>query len=240
MLRLGLRGLAALAQHSAPRTFRPWSFIDRLFAAMEECDSVCEWLHLPVQSGSNRILRAMRRGYTVEAYREKIAALSARIPDISLSTDIIIGFPGETDEDFEATVRLMEAIRFDYAYLFKYSPRPGTSAAAKEDDVARKVKEARHQRLLALQEGIGLRRHQALEGSQVEILVEGQGHFERQWFGKTRGCHSVIVESLENLFGQLVPVRITRGTAHTVFGEVACIGSSLSSVQPRWASPPSP
>jgi len=220
-------------------TSHPIDATDRLFAAMEECESVCESLHLPVQSGSNRILRMMKRGYTVEAYQKKIEALRVRVPDISLSTDIIIGFPGETDDDFEATVRLMEAVRFDQAYIFKYSPRPGTSAAAKEDDVAKEIKEARNQRLLALQEGIGLRRHQALEGSQAEILVEGQGRLERQWFGKSRGNHAVIVESPDNLLGQLVPVRVTRGTAHTVFGEIACIGSSPLSVQPQWGSPPS-
>ncbi len=214
-------------------TSHPFDATERLFAAMRDCESVCEYLHLPVQSGSSRILRAMRRGYTADAYREKIDLLRGYVPDINLSTDIIVGFPGETDEDFEATVRLMEEIRFDNAYIFKYSPRPGTDAAAREDDVPLHIKEARHQRLLAIQEGIGLAKHRALEGFVVEILVESKGKFEGQWFGKTRGNYPVIVparpsndgaggEGPEDLQGKTVHARITRGTEHTLFGEVAC------------------
>jgi len=203
-------------------TSHPFDATERLFAAMRDCDSVCESLHLPVQSGSSRILRAMRRGYTADAYRQKIDRLRTYVPDISLSTDIIVGFPGETEEDFEATVRLMQEIRFDNAYLFKYSPRPGTDAAAREDDVPLHIKEARHQRLLALQDEIARQKHQALVGSMVEILVEERGRFERQWLGRTRGNHGVIVESPEDLQGKTVHARITRGTEHTLFGEVAC------------------
>ena len=188
---------------------------------MRDCESVCEWLHLPVQSGSNRILRAMRRGYTVEAYLKKLELLRRLVPEISLSTDIIVGFPGETDDDFQATERLMREVRYDDAYIFKYSPRPGTDAAAREDDVPQAVKEARNQRLLELQDAICLRRNQALEGQAMEILVEERGRFERQWFGRSRGHHGVIVESPEDLRGQTVHVRITRGTAHTFFGELA-------------------
>jgi tRNA-2-methylthio-N6-dimethylallyladenosine synthase len=196
---------------------------------MRDCETVCEWLHLPVQSGSNRILRAMRRGYTAEAYLKKIDLLRHRVPDISLSTDIIVGFPGETEEDFEATVRLMRIVRYDNAYIFKYSPRPGTDAAAREDDVPQAIKEERNQRLLALQEEISLERHQSLAGREVEILVEERGRFAGQWFGRTRGHHGVIVESPDNLMGQTLPVRITRGSEHTLFGEVATCSGSLHS-----------
>jgi len=201
-------------------TSHPFDATDRLFAAMRDCNSVCESLHLPVQSGSNRILRAMRRGYTAETYLKKIESLRRHVPDISLSTDIIVGFPGETDEDFEATVRLMREVAYDYAYIFKYSPRPGTDAAAREDDVPKAVKEERNRTLLALQEQASERRHQAFEGRQVEILVEERGRFEAQWFGRTRGHHGVIVESPDDLLGTAVQVTITRGTVHTLFGEV--------------------
>ena len=201
-------------------TSHPFDANERLFEAMRDCDSVCESLHLPVQSGSNRILRAMRRGYTAESYLTKIERLRVLVPDISLSTDIIVGFPGETDEDFDATVRLMREVRYDHAYIFKYSPRPGTDAAAREDDVPQEVKEARNQALLALQEEIYGQRLRAFEGHQVEILVEEKGKFERQWFGRTRGHHGVIVESPEDLIGHTVQARITRGTAHTLFGEL--------------------
>jgi tRNA-2-methylthio-N6-dimethylallyladenosine synthase len=219
-----LRGQAPRGVGSLPRvrftTSHPFDATERLFAAMRDCESVCEWLHLPVQSGSNRILRAMRRGYTAEAYLKKIELLRRYVPDISLSTDIIVGFPGEAEEDFQATVRLMREVAYDHAYIFKYSPRPGTEAAAREDDVPQAVKEARNQALLALQRDICARRHQAFEGRQVEILVEGRGRFEAQWFGRTRGHHGVIVESPDDLLGTTVQATITRGTAHTLFGEV--------------------
>jgi tRNA-2-methylthio-N6-dimethylallyladenosine synthase len=207
-------------------TSHPFDATERLFEAMRACESVCEWLHLPVQSGSNRILRAMRRGYTVEAYLKKLETLRRFVPDISLSTDIIVGFPGETDEDFESTERLLREVRYDNAYIFKYSPRPGTDAAAREDDVPQEIKEERNQRLLAVQQEVAEAAYRRLEGQVVEILVEKPGRFARQWFGRTRGHYGVIVESPEDLRGQLVAVRLTRGTEHTLFGEVACSVSS--------------
>ena len=201
-------------------TSHPFDATERLFEAMRDCASVCEALHLPVQSGSNRILRAMRRGYTAEAYLKKIERLRRLVPDISLSTDVIVGFPGETEADFEATVRLMREVRYDYAYLFKYSPRPGTDAAAREDGVPPEVKAERNQRLLGLQEEVQLARHRGLEGQMVEILVESKGRFERQWFGRTRSHHGVIVEHPDDFLGQLVQARIVRVSAHTLFGEL--------------------
>ncbi len=214
-------------------TSHPFDATERLFEAMRDCPSVCESLHLPVQSGSNSILRAMRRGYTAEAYLKKIERLRALVPAIGLSTDIIVGFPGETDDDFQETVRLMREVRYDNAYIFKYSPRPGTDAAAREDDVPQAVKDARNQELLALRAEIVLAKHQALEGSQVEILVEQRGKFERQWFGRSRAHHGVIVESPNDLIGQTVFVRVTRGTEHTLFGELTCSASLPSLVPPR-------
>ncbi len=224
-------------------TSHPFDANERLFAAMRDCESVCEWLHLPVQSGSNRILRAMRRGYTAESYLKKIELLRSYVPDISLSTDIIVGFPGEREEDFKATVDLMQAVGYDNAYIFKYSPRPGTDAAAREDDIPQEVKEERHQRLLKLQEEIDLAHHRRFEGCLVEILVERKGRFDGQWFGRTRGNHGVIVESTEALTGHVLKAVITRATATTLFGRIeagqeqgapqthangACTGSSRS------------
>ena len=210
------------AQRVRFTTSHPFDANERLFAAMRDCGSVCSWLHLPGQSGSNRILRAMRRGYTAEAYLKKIELLRSYIPDISLCTDIIVGFPGETEEDFKATARLMREVRYDNAYIFKYSPRPGTDAAAREDDVPQAVKEARNQALLALQEELSLARHRGLEGRQLEILVEERGKKSAQWFGRTRGYHGVIVESPEDLRGHTVQAKVTRGTQHTLFGELVC------------------
>jgi len=200
-------------------TSHPFDANERLFEAMRECNSVCEWLHLPVQSGSNRILRAMRRGYTAEAYLKKLELLRHLVPEVSLSTDIIVGFPGETEDDFLATERLLRDVRYDNAYLFKYSPRPGTDAASREDDVPQAVKEERHQRLRALQEPIELERVRRFEGRTIDVLIEGTGKREGQLFGRTRGNHSVIIEGPHALIGRTVPVRALRGTGHTVFGE---------------------
>ncbi len=200
-------------------TSHPFDATARLFEAMRECRSVCEWLHLPVQSGSNRILRAMRRGYTREVYLEKIAALRRLIPDISLSTDIIVGFPGETEDDFQQTVTLMREVEYDSAFVFKYSPRPGTDAAARVDDVPREVKEERNQLLLALQDEISLKRLRRYEGQTVDVLIEGPGKREGQLFSRTRGNHGVIIAGSPELIGKTIPVTIADATAHTLFGE---------------------
>ena len=207
-------------------TSHPFDATERLFEAMRDCPSVCESLHLPVQSGSDRILRAMRRGYTSGAYLEKVKRLKRLVPEISLSTDIIVGFPGETDKDFAATERLMREVGYDNAFIFKYSPRPGTDAAAREDDVPTPIKEERNQRLLSLQKELQLQRNRSRVGREVEILVEQRGKHERQWFGHTRGHLGVIVESADELTGRFVTARITRAMEHTLFGELVCNGSS--------------
>jgi tRNA-2-methylthio-N6-dimethylallyladenosine synthase len=160
----------------------------------------------------------MRRGYAREAYLEKIVHLRRLIPNISLSTDIIVGFPGEIEDDFQQTVSLMREVEYDNAYIFKYSPRPGTDAAAWVDDVPREVKEERNQVLLALQDEISLKRHKRFESRTVKALLEGTGKHPGQLFGRTRGNHGVIIEGPTALIGQTVDVRITRAAAHTLFG----------------------
>ncbi|MBI3319270.1 MAG: MiaB/RimO family radical SAM methylthiotransferase, partial [Candidatus Omnitrophica bacterium] len=219
-------------------TSHPFDAHERLFEAMRGCRSTCEWLHLPVQSGSNRILRAMRRGYTHEAYVKKIEQLRRYVPEVSLSTDIIIGFPGETDDDFEQTIRLMREVEYDSAYIFKYSPRPGTDAARREDDILREVKEERNQRLLALQDAISLKRLRRFEGRTVEVLIEGPGKRPGQLFGRTRGNQGVIVDGAVSLIGETIQVAITKATAHTLFGELHASGCRLqaSSSTPKAAS----
>ncbi|MBI4354586.1 MAG: radical SAM protein, partial [Candidatus Omnitrophica bacterium] len=209
-------------------TSHPFDATERLFEAMRDCESVCESLHLPVQSGSTRMLRAMRRGYTREAYLEKIALLRRLVPEITLSTDIIVGFPGETEDDFEQTVSLLREVEYENVYVFKYSPRPGTDAAAREDDVPTEVKEARNQRLLALKDEISLARHRQLEDRTLEVLIEALGKHPGQLFGRTRGNHGVIIEESSEFIGQIVDVTITRATPHTLFGAltVPCAISS--------------
>jgi len=201
-------------------TSHPFDAHERLFLAMAECRSVCEYLHLPVQSGSDRLLRAMRRGYTTEAYLAKVARLRELVPGVSLSTDIIVGFPGETDEEFEATRALMARVRYDSAFIFKYSPRPGTEAAGWVDDVPRAVKEARHRALLALQEQISREKLEQWVGREAEVLIEERNR-RGQLAGHTRGHLNVVCDGPEAAIGEMALVRVRRVTATTLVGTLA-------------------
>lgn len=199
-------------------TSHPFDAHERLFRALAECRSVCEYLHLPVQSGSNRVLKAMRRGYTVETYLAKVARLRELVPEVSLSTDIIVGFPGETGEDFEATRALMERVEFDSAFLFKYSPRPGTEAAGWVDDVPRGVKEARHRELLDLQQAVSRRKLERWIGREVEVLVEARNP-RGQLAGHTRGHATVVLDGPDAWIGEVLTVSVRRATASTLIAE---------------------
>ncbi len=200
-------------------TSHPFDAHEELFRAMADCRTVCEYLHLPVQSGSDRVLRAMRRGYTVEAYRVKVARLRELVPDIALSTDVIVGFPGESEADFEATCALMEEVAYDSAFLFKYSPRPGTEAAGWLDDVARPVKERRHQVLLALQAGISRRKLERWLGREVEVLVEERNR-RGQLAGHTRQNVNAVCAGPDAAIGELIGVHVERVTPTTLIGRL--------------------
>ncbi len=153
-------------------TSHPWDLSQRLIEAMAECPSVCEHLHLPVQAGDDAVLRRMGRQYTVAAYLELVDRLRSAIPGIALTTDVIVGFCGETDTQFEATLALLEQVRFDGVFAAAFSPRPGTPAARLPDDVPAAVKRRRLNTLLAVQEGIGLERNRAWVGRPIEVLVD--------------------------------------------------------------------
>ena len=206
-------------------TSHPFDAHDELFQAMAECRSVCPFLHLPVQSGSDRVLRAMRRGYTAEGYLTRIARVRELVPDVALSTDIIVGFPGETDVDFEATCDLMERVRYDGAFVFKYSPRPGTEAAGWPDDVPQPVKERRNQVVLELQARISREKLEAWIGREVEVLVEERNR-RGQLTGKSRGNTTVVLEGPDALIGEMVTVRVGRVTGTTMIGEAALRGAA--------------
>ena len=156
-------------------TSHPWDLTDRLIEAMAECPSVCEHLHLPVQSGHDAVLRRMGRQYSVADYLELVERLRAAIPGISLTTDVIVGFCGETEPQFEATLDLLRTVRFDQVFAAAFSPRPGTPAARLPDDVPAADKRRRLNALLELQEGIGLERNQGWLGRTTEVLVEEHG-----------------------------------------------------------------
>lgn len=201
-------------------TSHPFDAHQELFEAMADCRSVCEFLHLPVQSGSDRLLRAMRRGYTVESYRVTVARLRELVPGVALSTDVIVGFPGETEEDFAATRALMAEIEYDSAFIFKYSPRPGTEAAGRADDVPRAVKEARNQDLLALQAGVSRRKLERWIGREAEVLIESRNR-RGQLAGRTRTNTNLVCEGPDALIGELARVRVRRVTATTLIGDLA-------------------
>ena len=200
-------------------TSHPFDAHEELFRAMAESRAVCEALHLPVQSGSDRVLRAMRRGYTGARYLAQIACLRALVPDVALSTDIIVGFPGETEADFEATCELMEQVRYDSAFVFKYSPRPGTEAAGWPDDVPQAVKARRNQIILELQGRISREKLSTWIGREVEVLVEERNR-RGQLSGKNRGNTTVVLHGPDALIGELIGVRVARVTETTLIGEL--------------------
>ncbi len=191
-------------------TSHPKDLSEDLILAMRDCKKVCEHLHLPVQAGSNTILHEMNRKYTREYYSDLTEKIRNQIPDISLTTDIIVGYPGESDEDFEQTLDLIEKVRFDYVYTFLYSKRSGTPAAKKEDQVSEKVKKERFNALLALQNRIGKELNEPLLGKTVEILVEGPSKNSIHTLtGRTRTNKIVNLKGGTDLAGRLVHVKIT-------------------------------
>lgn len=199
-------------------TSHPKYFSDKLIQAIADLPKVCEHVNLPVQSGDNEVLRRMRRTYTVEYYRERIEKIRETIPGVTLSTDIIVGFPGETEEQFQATYRLLEEIQFDKVHVAMYSPRPGTLSARWEDDVPRQEKWRRHRAIETLQERICRERNQRYIGTTVEVLVDGIA--KGRWRGRTRGNTLVFFEAPGEWKGRLVSVRITEASPWYLLGEL--------------------
>lgn len=203
----------------------PVGFKDDLIECYARLPKLCEYLHFPMQSGSDRILKAMRRPYSIERFRRIIDQIRAVRPDVYISTDVIVGFPGETEEDFELTRHHFEDIGFDMAYLFKYSVRPGTTAEPLGDPVPTEVKEERNQVLLDVLGKRSLERNESLISSIEEVLFEGPARKgENMFMGRTRGHRKVIVKASPRLIGQLVPVRIQRATTSTLFGDLVLEG----------------
>jgi tRNA-2-methylthio-N6-dimethylallyladenosine synthase len=223
-------------------TSHPWDLSDRLIAAMAACPSVCEHLHLPVQSGADAVLHRMGRQYTVEHYLERLARIRAAVPGIAISTDVIVGFCGETEAQFQATLRLLEAIGYDQVFAAAYSVRPGTPAARLADDVPPATKRRRLNELLAVQEAIGFERNRARVGTTVEVLLEtivpprshdhdaegepaparraaepGTVHLT----GRSRAHTLTHVDGPAGLIGRLVDVRIDHAGPYSLRGVLA-------------------
>ena len=185
---------------------------------MAECPAVAPHLHLPVQSGSDRVLARMARDYTLPHYEELVGRLRARLPGIALSTDVIVGFPGEAEDDFAATERLVGRTRYDSAFLFKYSPREGTRAFRWDDDVPEDEKARRLARLVALQEDVSAEINRMLVGTEVEVLVEGPARRTEGWMaGKSLHLKTVVFPGPASA-GDRVRVLVEAATSHTLRG----------------------
>ncbi|MBI4319644.1 MAG: tRNA (N6-isopentenyl adenosine(37)-C2)-methylthiotransferase MiaB [Chloroflexi bacterium] len=209
----GLRRIRFLTSH-------PKDMSDRLIRTVARLPKVCEYINLPVQAGDDEILRRMGRRYTVDQYRRLVERIRATIPGVSLSTDLIVGFPGETDEQFRSSYSLLEDLRFDAVHVAMYSPRPGTAAARLADDVPGTEKKTRLQMVEALQERIAAENNLALLGTTVEVLVEGKN--KDKWQGRTCTNRLVFFKSAENWLGRLAVVKVETTGPWSLQGD--CVG----------------
>jgi tRNA-2-methylthio-N6-dimethylallyladenosine synthase len=212
----GVRGIARIRF----TTSNPYNLTSRLIRAIRDVPPVCEALHLPLQSGSNRVLARMHRGYTRERYLELIAELRETVPGIALSTDLIVGFPGETEDDFAATLDMVERVAYDSLFAFRYSRRPGTPAADMADQVPDAVKADRNTRLLEVAADVAAARSQALEGRTLEVLVDGVSRRNAgELAGRTR-CNRVVNFDGQGRVsvGDIIAVRITGALPHSLRG----------------------
>jgi tRNA-2-methylthio-N6-dimethylallyladenosine synthase len=199
-------------------TSYPGDFHRDLIEAIATLPKVCEWINLPLQSGDDEMLARMRRGYTVGFYKELLGRIRDRVPKIGTATDIIVGFPGETEEQFQNTLRALAEIRFDVVHVAAYSPRPGTPAAEYPDQLSLEEKKRRLHAVEELQKGVAASRNAPLLGETLEVLVEGEAR--GKWYGRTRTNTLVHIESAEPLAGRLVDVRVTRTSAWSLQGEL--------------------
>jgi tRNA-2-methylthio-N6-dimethylallyladenosine synthase len=198
----------------------PIGFKDDIVACFRELPNLCPHVHMPLQSGSDRLLKAMHRAYTGAAYRRLIAKLRAARPGMAFTTDVIVGFPGETEDDFRATCDLVREVTFDNAFIFRYSPRRDTPAATMPNQLSEDVKMERNQVLLTLLDDLAAVRNRELVGTRDEILVEGESRTsDRRFQGRTPTNRLVLVEANDRWRGQLLPVHLTESTGFTWYAE---------------------
>jgi tRNA-2-methylthio-N6-dimethylallyladenosine synthase len=203
----------------------PKGYGDDLIDAYARLPKLCESAHIPVQSGSDRILKLMHRGYTREKFQGIIKKLRAARPEIGITTDIIVGFPGETDEDFEQTMSLAREVEFDQAYIFKYSPRRDTPAADMPSQILQRTREERNQILLQTINDIAGHKYEDFVGRQTQILVEGPSKKNpARMTGRTRCNKIVVFDGGERHRGQIMDVKITRAGSFTLYGDPAILG----------------
>ena len=231
-LRFG--GLLRLVAEALPgmrirfATSNPQDMSDEVLHAIADHDNVCKYIHLPVQSGSTRILKEMKRGHTREAYIELIDRIHRIIPGCAISQDMIAGFPGESEEDHQDTLSLMDYVKYDFGYMFAYSERPNTYAARNmEDNVPLEVKKRRLNEIITKQQAHSAERHEAMVGREVEVLVEGTSkRSEEDLFGRTTWNSVAVFPKAQYQPGDLVMVRIERSTAATLIGQATGYSSN--------------
>ncbi len=202
-------------------TSHPQDLSDKLIDSIAAHDNLCNYIHLPVQSGSTRVLEAMNRTYTREHYLALVSKIRSRIPGVALSTDIISGFPTETEGEHKETLSLMEEVRYDGAYMFKYSPREGTPAYRLGDDIPEEVKARRLSEIISLQQKISGEVNQSLVGNTMNVMVDGPSKkSELQMSGRTDTNKTVVFQAGQYKPGDLVLVKVERATSATLFGQV--------------------
>ncbi len=203
-------------------TSHPKNFTPDIAEAMSESENVCHQLHLPIQSGSTRVLKTMNRGYTREDYLEKISILRSLMPDISLSTDIIVGFPGETEEEFKETLSVLEEVQFTNLFSFRYSPRPHTAASRQKDTVPFEEKKNRLIQVQALQKEIQRNFNTSLIGKTMKVLCLGRSKKDAQVYsGRNEGYQVVNFKSRDDVIGRFVEVRVTSCGPYSLIGEAS-------------------
>ncbi|MBI2060784.1 MAG: tRNA (N6-isopentenyl adenosine(37)-C2)-methylthiotransferase MiaB [Nitrospirae bacterium] len=213
-------------------TSYPPDVTEALAAAMAECEPVCEHLHLPVQSGSSRVLAAMNRGYSRGAYLEKVRLLRSAMPDLALSTDIIVGFPGETEEDFSLTLDLVQAVGYDQIYGFCYSKRPGTQAPRMEGHIPDEVKKERLVRLFEAAKRVSMENNSKWIGRDVEVLIEGPSPDGERMQGRTRWNRLVHTAGAGISAGDWASVRVERISPQSLIGQALRVAAPLCGIQP--------
>ena len=203
-------------------TSHPQDMSKSMIDALGRSSNIVTHLHLPIQSGSNRILKKMNRHYTVEHYKELLSYCREKIKDVVVTTDIIVGFPGETEEDFQATLQLLKDVRYDMAYTFIYSKRSGTPAATMDDQIPEEVKRVRLQTLMDVQNEISYELNKPMEGQVFDIIVEGPSpRDEDMWFGRTSGNKMVLFPKDDSLsIGQTVPAHIDKAQTWVCYGSI--------------------
>jgi tRNA-2-methylthio-N6-dimethylallyladenosine synthase len=217
----GVEGIERI-RYTSPH---PKDMREKVVAAHAALPSLCEHIHLPLQSGSSRILKAMRRTYDRDRYMQRVELIRAHVPDCAITTDIIVGFPGETETDFRETLEVVDAVGYDSAFTFMFSPRRGTAAASLPDQLPHGVKRERMERLVELVQQRALERSSRFVGTEQEVLVEGPSRTDpARLRGRTRHNKTVNFDGLAAP-GDLVPVRITSATSTTLAGEQALVSA---------------